>query len=64
MNKSKTHSGIKKRFKITAKGKIKRSHAGASHLLSKKSPKRLRKLRSSVIMKREDEKRIKKAMCN
>jgi large subunit ribosomal protein L35 len=45
-----THSGIKKRFKITGTGKVKRSHASASHLLSKKTPKRRRGLRKSALV--------------
>ncbi|MFB0527241.1 MAG: 50S ribosomal protein L35, partial [bacterium] len=47
MPKIKTHSGAKKRFKFTAKGKIKHKRVGSRHKLTKKSPKRLRKLRKS-----------------
>jgi large subunit ribosomal protein L35 len=39
MPKMKTHSGAKKRFKLTAKGKVKARHAFTSHILEKKSPK-------------------------
>ena len=42
MPKMKTHSGAKKRFKLTAKGKVKARHAFTSHILEKKSPKRKR----------------------
>ena len=38
MPKMKTHSGAKKRFKLTAKGKVKARHAFTSHILEKKSP--------------------------
>ncbi len=38
----KTHSGAKKRFRRTAKGKLRGRHAFSSHLLEKKSPKRKR----------------------
>ena len=40
----KTHSGAKKRFKLTAKGKVKGRHSYTSHILEKKSPKRKRRL--------------------
>ena len=42
MPKMKTHSGAKKRFKLTAKGKVRGRHAFTSHILEKKSPKRKR----------------------
>ena len=45
MPKMKTHSGAKKRFKLTAKGKVRGRHAFSSHILEKKSPKRKRALR-------------------
>ena len=48
MAKVKTHSGAKKRFKITKGGKIKRSHAFRSHILNKKTTKRKRNLRKTV----------------
>ena len=44
MPKMKTHSGAKKRFKMTAKGKVKARHAMTSHILEKKSAKRKRRL--------------------
>ena len=37
MPKMKSHSGAKKRFRITATGKIKRAHQGKNHILSKKT---------------------------
>jgi large subunit ribosomal protein L35 len=49
MPKMKTHKASKKRFRVTAKGKLKRSQAGKKHLLSHKSGKRKRQLRGSVI---------------
>ena len=45
MPKIKTHSGAKKRFKVSKTGKIKRAHVGRRHILTKKSIKRLRHLR-------------------
>ena len=49
MPKIKTHSGAKKRFKLTKSGKVKRAHAFKSHILNKKSTKRKRNLRKTVI---------------
>lgn len=48
MPKLKTHKGVKKRFQITATGKVKRRKAGKSHLLSHKTSKRKRHLRRPV----------------
>ena len=48
MPKIKTHSGAKKRFKLTKNGKVKRAHAFKSHILNKKSTKRKRNLRKVV----------------
>lgn len=62
MPKLKTHRGAAKRFKLTGKGKIKRRKAYASHLLTKKTTKRKRNLRSSAIMVKGDQKRIKKLL--
>ena len=44
MPKMKTHSGAKKRFKVTPKGKVIARHAMTSHILGKKSAKRKRRL--------------------
>ena len=49
MPKIKTHSGAKKRFKLTGKGKVKRAHAFKSHILNKKTTKRKRNLRKTVV---------------
>lgn len=46
--KLKTHSGAKKRFKLTKNGKIKRGHAFRSHILTKKTTKRTRHLRATA----------------
>ena len=45
MPKKKRHSGASKRFTLTAKGKVRRLRAGKSHILTKKDPKRKRRLR-------------------
>ena len=49
MPKIKTHSGAKKRFKLTKNGKVKRAHAFKSHILNKKTTKRKRNLRKTVV---------------
>lgn len=54
----KTHKGSQKRFKRTASGKLKRSHAYTSHLFANKSQKRKRKLRKSTLVSKGDQKRI------
>jgi large subunit ribosomal protein L35 len=49
MPKMKTHKASKKRFRVTASGKLKRSQAGKKHLLSHKTGKRKRHLREKVV---------------
>ena len=51
MPKQKTHKGVKKRFRLTAKGKVKHRGAGTSHLASRMSKKRRRKLRGTRVLK-------------
>ena len=60
MPKLKTFRGVKKRFKLTAKGKIRRRKAYASHIMTKKTTKRKRNLRRSALLSKADEKRIKR----
>lgn len=62
MPKQKSHSGAKKRFKITKNGQIKRGHSGKSHLLTKKSPKRKRALRTASYVDESRAKSIKKIL--
>ena len=45
MPKMKTHKGMKKRFKVTATGKVRHKRCGSSHLMSHKSGKRVRRMR-------------------
>ncbi|MBR5320660.1 MAG: 50S ribosomal protein L35, partial [Clostridia bacterium] len=49
MPKIKTHSGAKKRFKLSKNGKPIRAHANKSHILTKKSTKRKRGLRQTAV---------------
>jgi len=58
MNKQKTHSGAKKRFKKLKSGKIKASHAFRRHLLTKKSAQRKRQLRGGFILAACDSSRV------
>ena len=60
MPKLKTHSGAKKRFKLTKTGKVKRAHAYKSHILTKKDSKRCRRLRSETYADKTNEATIKK----
>jgi len=60
MPKLKTHRGAAKRFKITANGKVKRSKAFASHILTKKTTKRKRTLRKSALVESANFKEIKR----
>ena len=52
MPKLKTHTGAKKRFKVTTNGKVKRAHAYKSHLLNngRKTTKRKRGLRKAAYV--------------
>lgn len=59
MPKMKTNSGAKKRFSLTGSGKIKRSHAFKSHILTKKSTKRKRNLTYSGLVNKADLKNVK-----
>jgi large subunit ribosomal protein L35 len=62
MPKMKTHSGAKKRFKLTAKGKVRGRHAFSTHILEKKSPKRKRSFAKPVELTGSDAKRVKKLL--
>ena len=59
MPKLKTNSGAKKRFELTASGKIKRKHAFKSHILTKKTKKQKRNLTQTGLIAKVDEKRVK-----
>jgi large subunit ribosomal protein L35 len=62
MPKMKTHSGAKKRFRKTAKGKIRGRRAYSSHILEKKSPARKRRMARPVVIAKADEARINKLL--
>jgi large subunit ribosomal protein L35 len=58
--KMKTHRGAKKRFKVTGGGKVLRHHSMCSHILTKKSTKRKRKLRKATEVQGKFADKIKK----
>jgi large subunit ribosomal protein L35 len=62
MPKMKTHSGTKKRFRKTARGKLRARHAFTSHNLGKKSRKRKRRLAEPVEISPQDRKRVRRLM--
>ncbi|MDH3348812.1 MAG: 50S ribosomal protein L35 [Desulfobulbaceae bacterium] len=62
MPKMKTNRGAAKRFKTTGSGKIKRSKAFKSHILTKKSTKRKRNLRNPGLVAECDTKSIKRML--
>ena len=60
MPKIKTHSGAKKRFKLSKNGKPIRGHAYKSHILNKKTTKRKRNLRKIEVADVTNQKQIKR----
>ncbi|NIO22190.1 MAG: 50S ribosomal protein L35 [Candidatus Aenigmarchaeota archaeon] len=64
MPKIKTHRGAAKRFKVTGSGKIKRNKAFKSHLLTGKTPKRMRGLRQSALVDKANYDKIRKLIPN
>ncbi len=59
MPKMKTKSGAKKRFKVTAKGRVKVGQAGKRHGMIKKTPKQIRSLRGTKTLSKADERIVK-----
>ncbi len=62
MPKMKTKSAAKKRFHVTGSGKVKRSTAFRSHILTSKTTKRKRKLRMGGMVAKVDEKNVKRML--
>ncbi len=62
MPKMKSNRGAAKRFKATGTGKIRRSKAFTSHILTKKSTKRKRNLRKSGLVSASDSKAVKRML--
>ena len=59
MPKQKTHKGVKKRFRVTANGKVKHRQAGTSHLAARKTHKRKRMLRGTKTLSEQFTQQIK-----
>lgn len=62
MPKLKTHKGVKKRVRLTKKGKLKRSKAFAGHLMASKSAKRRRQLRKTSYISTQFEKKMRSVL--
>ncbi len=62
MPKNKTHSGAKKRFKVTGTGKLMKEQANKRHLLEGKSSKRTRKLSVDQVLSPADAKKANKLL--
>ena len=62
MPKNKTHSGAKKRFRVTGSGKLMREQANKRHLLEHKSSRRTRRLAQDQVVSSADVKKIKKLL--
>ncbi|MDA0870364.1 MAG: 50S ribosomal protein L35 [Proteobacteria bacterium] len=62
MGKLKTKSSAKKRFKFTAKGKVKAPQAGKRHGMIKRTNAQIRKLRGTTVLSKQDSKIIKSYM--
>jgi large subunit ribosomal protein L35 len=62
MPKMKTNRGAAKRLKRTAGGRLKRFKANHSHILTKKSRKRKRRLRTAALVDKADQKRMDRLM--
>jgi large subunit ribosomal protein L35 len=64
MPKTKTHSGLKKRLRITGSGKVRRHKAYSGHLAASKTTKQNRNMRKETGVSATDLKRIKPLISN
>ena len=64
MPKQKTHRGAAKRFKISGGGKLMRHQSMASHILTKKTTKRKRKLRQATVTTGKTARNVKEMLHN
>ncbi|GMV98378.1 MAG: 50S ribosomal protein L35 [Phycisphaerae bacterium] len=62
MPKQKTHKGLTKRVKVTARKKVVRSRAFTGHLLSGRPSKRLRRLHRKAVLPKADTQRVLRAL--
>jgi large subunit ribosomal protein L35 len=62
MPKNKTHSGAKKRFRVTGTGKIMHEQPGMRHKFEAKSSRRTRRLSQDKVVARADRKTVRKLL--
>ena len=62
MPKQKTNKSAKKRCRVTRNGRIKRSRAGKSHLMSSFRGKRVRQLRRPALVSKAEEKTVRRML--
>jgi len=62
MPKQKTHSGAKKRFKVTGSGKVTHEQANRRHLMESKPSKRTRRLMADETVSKADAKKVNKLL--
>ncbi|MEO6822282.1 MAG: 50S ribosomal protein L35 [Candidatus Nanopelagicales bacterium] len=62
MPKQKTHSGTKKRIKVTGSGKLLHERANKRHMLEHKSSRRKRRLTGTVEVAPSDRKRVRRLL--
>ena len=62
MPKMKTHSGSKKRFRVTGKGKIMHEQPGMRHNFESKPSRRTRRLSSDRVLAKAERKRVRKLL--
>ncbi|HZI18753.1 MAG TPA: 50S ribosomal protein L35 [Pyrinomonadaceae bacterium] len=62
MPKLKTHKGAAKRFRSTSKGKFKRGHSHARHILTSKTSKRKRNLDIDTLVSEPDQERVERML--
>jgi large subunit ribosomal protein L35 len=63
MPKQKTHKATKKRFRLTATGKVRHRQSGTSHLAARMSKKRKRNLRGTGPVDPVEAERVRRALC-
>jgi len=64
MPKMKTKSGAKKRFKLTASGKVRAGQAGKQHGMIKRTNKQIRNQRCTTVLSPQDAKIVRKFLPN
>jgi large subunit ribosomal protein L35 len=63
MPKMKTHSGAKKRVRLTGTGRVRRGKAGKSHMMHGKNKRRLRRLRKNDMVHSANEEMMLRLLC-